>query len=137
MEDQELRQSRGGYVNPDEFADAVDLASGQDTKTWIVDADGKRIAAIVPVDVAEAHEAAIDQVLHTSVGRPEVKYPDVTVHLSTGVNGNTGAVMGAVSRAMRDQGVSLRDIAAFREAVFRCDSQDEVLRLVMTLVNVE
>jgi hypothetical protein len=36
----------------DAVADAIDLASDQDTTTWLTD-NGKRIAAIVPVDVAE------------------------------------------------------------------------------------
>ena len=34
--------------------DAIDLASDQDQATWLTE-DGKRIAAIVPVDVLEAH----------------------------------------------------------------------------------
>jgi hypothetical protein len=36
----------------DQIADAIDLASDQDKVTWITE-NGKRIAAIVPVDVAE------------------------------------------------------------------------------------
>jgi hypothetical protein len=36
-----------------ELVDAIDLASDQGRKTWLM-YDGKRIAAIVPVDVAEA-----------------------------------------------------------------------------------
>jgi hypothetical protein len=34
--------------------DAIDLASDQDQMTWLTD-HGKRIAAIVPVDVAERY----------------------------------------------------------------------------------
>jgi hypothetical protein len=115
---------------------AFEAAASQDRITWLTE-DGKRVAAIVPVDVAEAHEAMIADVLRTPVGKPEVRYPDVTVHLSTGVSGNTGAVMAAVARAMRSRGISHGDIAEFRQAVFDCGSYDAVLQLVMTLVNVE
>ena len=45
-------RSGGGPV-----ADAVDAAAAQDQITWLTE-DGKRIAAIVPVDVAQAHEDA-------------------------------------------------------------------------------
>lgn len=38
--------------------DAIDLASDQDTTTWLTDG-GKRIAAIVPVDVAEAGDSIL------------------------------------------------------------------------------
>lgn len=38
---------------PGAWTDAVDLASDQDTITWITDPDGKRAAAIVPVADAE------------------------------------------------------------------------------------
>ena len=53
-------------VVADELMDAIDLASDQDQMTWLV-SDGKRIAAIVPVDVAEAHERDIADVLATPV----------------------------------------------------------------------
>lgn len=36
----------------EDLIDAVDLASDQDQATWLT-SDGKRIAAIVPVDMAE------------------------------------------------------------------------------------
>ena len=45
------------------IADAIDLASDQDQMTWLTDATGKRIAAIVPVDVAESHEQMISGLL--------------------------------------------------------------------------
>jgi hypothetical protein len=46
-----------GYVGRPEdlsgdIADAIDLASDQDQITWLTD-HGKRVAAIVPVDVAD------------------------------------------------------------------------------------
>jgi hypothetical protein len=37
-------------------ADAIDAASDQDQPTWLTE-NGKRIAAIVPVDVLEQHDA--------------------------------------------------------------------------------
>jgi hypothetical protein len=46
-------QPHDEYIVP-HLIDAIDLASDQDTTTWLTRADGKRIAAIVPVDrVAE------------------------------------------------------------------------------------
>jgi hypothetical protein len=36
----------------DRLRDAIDLASDQDRMTWLT-SGGKRVAAIVPVDVAE------------------------------------------------------------------------------------
>jgi hypothetical protein len=118
------------------LTDAIDAASSQDEITWLTE-NGKRVAAVVPVDVAEAHDAMIERVLSTPTGPPEVRYPDVTVHLSTGVNGNTGSLMAAVTDAMRSRGVCKRDIKEFRQAVFDCGSYDAVLQLIMTLVNVE
>lgn len=46
----------------DELQDAADLASDQDQLTWIV-RGGRRIAAIVPVDVAEYHEQLVASAL--------------------------------------------------------------------------
>jgi hypothetical protein len=48
----------------DALYDAIDAASDQDTITWLTDG-GKRVAAIVPVDVAEREEATIAAVLAT------------------------------------------------------------------------
>lgn len=53
----------------DDLLDAVDLASDQDTITWLTD-NGRRIAAIVPVDVAETHEAWMANVLATAQSGP-------------------------------------------------------------------
>jgi hypothetical protein len=46
----------------DELQDAIDLASDQDTVTWLT-RDGRRVAAIVPADVAGDHERRIAEVL--------------------------------------------------------------------------
>lgn len=60
MADRELKFDPG-WDEPYEWAqdilNAIDLASDQDKMTWLT-ADGKRVAAIVPVDVAEAAEQA-------------------------------------------------------------------------------
>jgi hypothetical protein len=119
-----------------EVADAVEAASSRDKITWVTLGD-RRIAAIVPVDVAEAHEAMVERVLRTPVGKPKVRYPDVTVCLSIGHSGNTGAIMATVADAMRARAVSKAEIREFRQAVFDCGSYDAVLQLVMKTVNVE
>jgi hypothetical protein len=114
---------------------AVDAASSQDQITWLTE-NGKRVAAVVPVDVAEAHEAAIAEVLHTKIGS-RVQFPDVTVNLSVNHSGNVGAIMATVTRAMRRAGLGERDCRNFREAVMGCESYDDVLQFVMKTVNVE
>jgi len=50
------QQLEGDYECRQELADAIDLASDQGQHTWLTDGDGKRIAAIVPADVAEREE---------------------------------------------------------------------------------
>jgi hypothetical protein len=52
----------------DAFMDAIDLASDQDTVTWLTE-DGKRVAAIVPVDMAE-HLHAIPSAVQALLRRP-------------------------------------------------------------------
>lgn len=54
----------------DALDDALDDASDQSQTTYVLDALGKRIAAIVPVDVAEKHEQDIAAVLKTQVSLP-------------------------------------------------------------------
>jgi hypothetical protein len=54
--------------------DAFDNASDQDKITWAVDGRGRRVAAIVPVDVAEYHDQVIAGVLGSS---RHVLYRDV------------------------------------------------------------
>jgi hypothetical protein len=50
----ELNELRDTVVYEARVNDAIDLASDQDQGTWLTE-DGKRIAAIVPVDVLEQH----------------------------------------------------------------------------------
>lgn len=61
------------------------------------------------------------------------KYPDVYVQLS-GEDGNTGAICGRVTSAMRRAGISTVEQNDFRCAVLDCGSYDEVLQLVMRTV---
>lgn len=61
-----LQQAENGW---DEMLDAVEAASSQDRVTWLTDR-GRRIAAVVPVDVAEQHESTIAAVLATPVSGP-------------------------------------------------------------------
>lgn len=136
-EARELRIDQHGNVDAREFADAVEGAASQDRDTWVADAEGRRIAAIVPVDVAEAHEKLVERVLSTPVGKPKVRFPDVTVCLSVGHSGNTGVIMATVAKAMKKAGCEERDIRNFREGVFGCESYDAVLQFVMKTVNVE
>jgi hypothetical protein len=51
-----------------DLTDAIDLASDQNTISWVT-AGGKRIAAIVPVDVAEYHDQMISAVTGESPRR--------------------------------------------------------------------
>jgi hypothetical protein len=67
QEPRELRLDNYGNADPSEFTDAVEGAASQDQETWITDADGRRVAAIVPVDVREYHDAMIAGVLGTPV----------------------------------------------------------------------
>lgn len=54
-----LATDENGRPDPGEFADALDAASDQDRSTWITDPDGKRIAALVPVDVLEHYQGLL------------------------------------------------------------------------------
>lgn len=128
--------TRNGDELAEEVCNAAEDASSRDRIAWLTD-HGQRIAAIVPVDVAEGHEAMIERVLHTPVGKPKVRFPNVTVCLSVNHNGNTGAIMATVAEAMKKAGVEERDIRNFREGVFGCASYQDVLTFVMHTVNVE
>ena len=66
----------------------------------------------------------------------EQRYPDVEVHLSTGHDSHTGAIMGSVSRALKHAGYSPAVVNEYRAAVFDCQSHDEVLQLAMRWVTV-
>lgn len=52
------------YVAFDKIMDAIAAASDQDRCTWVL-TDGKRVAYIATVDVGEANEQALDDLLHT------------------------------------------------------------------------
>lgn len=63
-----------------------------------------------------------------------IKFPEVTVQL-TGENGNAFAIIGAVSKALKREG--LRDEASeFSEAAFNCESYDALLQLAFSTVDV-
>jgi hypothetical protein len=114
--------------------EAVEAASSQDQTAWLTD-KGQRIAAIVPVDVAEYHDEMTRRVLTTPAG-PRVKFPEVTVQLSGG-DGSTGVIMAKVADAMGAAGVDRRDIRSFREGILACESYEAVLALAQRTVNVE
>jgi hypothetical protein len=118
----------------EEVCNAAEDASSRDRTIWLTD-HGQRIAAIVPVDVAEAHEAMIAKVLATKVG-PRVQFPDVTVQLS-GQDGSTGAIMGSVTEAMAKAGYEERDLRNVREAIMSCGGYQDVLAFVAHTVNVK
>jgi hypothetical protein len=138
MEDTELDLAE---LTADEYqsrvSDAIEAAASQDGITWLTEG-GRRVAAIVPVDVAEHHGQVIAEVLATPVGKRhrEVKFPDVRVKL-TGTDSSTGAILHLVATAMRAGGVAERDVDDFTAAVLGCDSYDAVLRLVAATVTTE
>jgi hypothetical protein len=117
----------------DKMAEAIEAASSQDKTVWLTE-NGNRIAAIVPVDVAEYHEKMIADVLSTKVG-PKVQFPQVTVQL-TGHDGGTGTIIARTSEAMRAVGLDDRTVRNFCEAVIGCGSYGEVLGFVAHTVNV-
>lgn len=66
--------------------------------------------------------------------RPDTRYPDVEVQLS-GHDGNIGAGMGTVTRALRRAGHgAVQD--EFRQDVLSADSYPEALQRVMKWVSV-
>lgn len=64
------------------------------------------------------------------------RLPDVTVHLSTGQDGNIMMIIGAVRVAMRRAGHSPALLDEFSNAVMSAGSYDESLRTVMRWVTV-
>jgi hypothetical protein len=64
-----------------------------------------------------------------------VKYPDVTVHLSSGVNGNALSVVAVVARAIQ-RGVSREAADEYRREALGSGSYDELLAHAMSTVNV-
>lgn len=51
-----------------DILNAIDNASDQGRPTWLTDGSGKRLAAIVPVDVLEAADRQLAEVMATAVG---------------------------------------------------------------------
>lgn len=64
----------------------------------------------------------------------EIRYPDVRVRL-TGRDGNALAIVGAVSRALRDAHVSRQDVEAFQAEALAGD-YEKVLRVALSWVTV-
>lgn len=64
----------------------------------------------------------------------DVKFPDITVPL-LGEDGNAGVIMGRVTRAMREAGISRADIDAYRAEAMLGD-YDNLLRVTMRTVDV-
>lgn len=64
-----------------------------------------------------------------------VKYPSVTVRLSSGVNGNALAVVAAVARAIQGE-VSREAADEYRRAALASGSYDALLSHAMATVNV-
>ena len=62
----------------------------------------------------------------------EIKYPDIEIQL-IGNSSNAGAIMGAVSDALREAGVSPSEIGEFRMQAMS-GSYDDLLRTVMRWV---
>jgi hypothetical protein len=67
-------------------------------------------------------------------GTMDVKYPWLEVEL-TGQDGNAFAIVGNVSRAMRDAGIPVEQIDAYRAEAFAGD-YDHLLRTTMAWVEV-
>jgi hypothetical protein len=66
----------------------------------------------------------------------KVRYPDVTIKL-VGVDSNVFAIIGAMTKGMRRQGVPQAEVDAWRGEAMSQDSYDKVLQLCMRTVNVE
>lgn len=62
------------------------------------------------------------------------KYPEIEADLSSGISGNTFAIIGRVSKAMRRAGVSKEEIEAFRLEATAADF-DHALQTCMKWVN--
>jgi hypothetical protein len=64
----------------------------------------------------------------------DIRYPDIHVQL-TGHDGNGFAIMGAVTKALRDHGVSLAELNLYREESMSGD-YDHLLATAMAWVDV-
>ena len=65
---------------------------------------------------------------------PDIKYPEIDVQL-TGEDGNAFAVMGAVSKALKRNGVSPEEVDKYMKESMSGD-YDELLVTAMNWVNV-
>jgi len=65
---------------------------------------------------------------------PKPKYPDVHVHL-TGEDGNAFAILGAVRKAMRDEGIKKAEIEKFTTEA-KSGDYDNLLQTAMKWVSV-
>lgn len=65
----------------------------------------------------------------------EPTYPDVFVHLSSGVDGNVFSVIAAVRRAIQRE-IGYDQSQEFVVEATSCHSYDEVLQLIMRTVKV-
>lgn len=70
MATQENELSLSGSLEAvgDNLLDAIELVAAHDQKVWLLDATGKRIAAIVPVEKAERDERWLEGVLRSPAG---------------------------------------------------------------------
>jgi len=71
----------------------------------------------------------------TDPSQREIRHPDVTVHLSTGCDGNIGAVMARITEGLRRGGYA-NEQDAFRKEIFNAESYDHALRICMRWVHV-
>lgn len=94
--------------------DAIDLASDQDQATWLTEG-GKRIAAIVPVDVLEAHLNWLREVM---TGEPLPEQRPFVAGYDDAMNGRPPAVRwgGKLDIARYNAGYGIGTLDAARVA---------------------
>lgn len=63
------------------------------------------------------------------------RHPDLNAHLSTGCDGDTGAITARVTASLRRGGYASEQ-GEFRQEVFAAESYGQVLRICMRWVNV-
>lgn len=63
----------------------------------------------------------------------EPKYPDISVQMTT-LDGNAGAIMGRVTRALKHAGVPMKEISKYRMECMSGD-YDNLLQVTMKTVN--
>lgn len=80
--------------------------------------------------------AQVDRLSDRQGHKMDCTRPDVTVHLSTGQDGNIFMIIGAVRTAMRRANLLSTEMDAFSEAVMDTASYDEALQTVMKWVHV-